>query len=154
MKKYIFLILGFFIWCDALSQGTPKFELLSTRNTGSTFSKSINARTYTITTIDTTLAMQTVDWKTNVLCLQTLDTATILISYQLSTNGTNWFAKVLQDSLQNKTTTGTVKTTDFSSIVLGSPFIRFIFAFDVKSFSWTNGVGTKTYTAGLMRRTN
>lgn len=103
-------------------------------------------RTYTTVLADTTEVLNCGDFTSVYVVLQSLDTATILVKYALSVDGKNFPAYQTIDSLQVKASTGTVKSVNFTTTAGGAKFVRFILAFDTKSFSWTN-LAAKKYSA-------
>lgn len=107
----------------------------------------------TSTLVDTTMGYDVSGFKTLYLTLTANDTCTVLIYYQVSVDGQNWANNYtsagaisnLQDSLKVKANSYGSKSIDFTSVVLGHPFVRWIFAVDVKAYAL--GVPTPKYWA-------
>lgn len=142
MKRLLFLLL-----LPILVYGqTNKSDYFYTNNgAGGSYTTKISARAYTGTTDDTTGAIGTQDYGTFQFTLSTLDSATILIYYQLSQNGTSWSTRTLLDSLNSGTQATGFKTLDFTGYVLGAWFVRFEFVFSV--LARPVGTTSATYTA-------
>ena len=144
MKKLLILLLP----VVALAQ-VPKDNqawLVSTNN-----GTIISGRTFTSIT-DTTEAFNIIQHKTVYVSLAVLDTATILIDYALSLDGSNYTAFTLKDSLQGQPANNMafVKSVDFTSTALGAGFIKFRFRSSANAFAL--GTTTPTYTATVTRK--
>ena len=152
-KKLIFLLLGFFIWQSALSQGikpgnytaTNPSTFLQLALTGPTNVSAINGRTYTASTVDTTQWYQVSNFKTLYISLQSKDSCTLLVNYQLSLDGTNVGVSTLIDSLSTAVNAGAVKVMDHTAQILGSTFVRWIFT--GSALARPEGTTSNTYTA-------
>ena len=152
-RKLIFLLLGFFIWGSALGQGikpgnyaetNPSTFLNLNMNQGNTVS-AINARTYTASTVDTTAFYQVANFKTLYISLQSKDSCTLLVNYQLSLDGTTLGVSTLIDSLSTAVNAGAVKVMDHTAQILGASFVRWIFT--GSALARPEGTTTNTYTA-------
>jgi len=153
MRKLIFLLMGFFIWNSALSQITGSQQSTNNiapivklnMNDGNNVAK-IQGRAYTATTSDTTEWLYLANFKNVFLTLQSKDTCTLLINYQLSADGATLGVSTLLDSLSVRNTAGGVKSLNFSTTSLGTPYGRFILSGSSKAFAQGTAVDA-TYTA-------
>jgi hypothetical protein len=108
----------------------------------------------TSTLTDTTMGYETTNFKTLLVSVVVNDTCTILVSYQLSTDGVTWGVpsttagaqgtNAPYDSVKCKINANVVKTIDFTSVAT-SRYIRWIFAVDVKAY--VLGVPSPKYSA-------
>ena len=78
----------------------------------------------------TTTAVDIGNAKSVYFAISAEDTGVVLISYQLSVDGTNYGAATLKDSLVSVpgTAAATLKVVDFSTIATGGSFIKFVLA--------------------------
>lgn len=129
MKKIILLTMVCMVWLNAQNAFTDymvKYSALAV-NDGIKLSN----RTYALgTTVDTTYAQDIRRYSSFVVGLQTTDTASITIAYQLSVDGTNWTAATSIDSLRQATATPVTKAYTATTVALGMSYIRFIFTFN------------------------
>lgn len=150
MKKLIFAL--FLLPIVAFSQSVNKSEnILRKDSTSVNKSKtSIINRTYTSSTIDTSVVYNAVDWKNIYVAVQSKDSARIHIKYQLSSDGSTFGLLTTKDSLSTTQAAGDLKTVDLTSTILGSPYFRLIFDCTVAGVA--QGTTTNTYTAVLTRK--
>lgn len=128
MKKILYLLL----FPILVFGQTNRSDYFYTNNgAGGGYTTKISARAYTATTDDTTSAIGTQDYGTFQFTLSSLDSATILIYYQLSQNGTSWSTRTLLDSLNSGSQGTGFITKDFTGYVLGAWFVRFEFVFSI-----------------------
>lgn len=85
----------------------------------------VRDRAFTSSTTDTTEAINLAQYKTVLYTLQSLDSASVIISYALSLDGSNWTSFTVQDSLKQNADGSVVKSIDFTSLALGAKYIRF-----------------------------
>jgi hypothetical protein len=93
--------------------------------------------------IDTTQAFGPVDFAAVFVNVQSKDSASILIKYQLSSDGVTWGALTTLDSLS--TAAGDFKSVNLTASLLGAYRARLIFTIQ----DYRLGTSTATYTAGL-----
>lgn len=122
---------------------------------GTTLSNSdIRKASFTVNTVDTTEAIQIGDYKTILLNLQSFDSATILIKYQLALDTvsftTGWSTLTTIDSLTQSADGSVIKSKDLTSTVLGAKFVRFVFDFD--NVSGYLGSTSPKYSATILLR--
>ncbi len=143
MKKIIFAVIGFFVWQTALAQSSVDASVLKTRN-----AVTIVNRTYTNSTSDTTFWLNSLAYKKIWLNIQSKDSARLVIAYRVSFDTTTAPAFTTYDSLITTDNGGGSKTTDYTSILGGFPFIQWRFA---TSGAAGSGTTSNTYTAGYKR---
>lgn len=103
-------------------------------------------RTFTSLSIDTAQGIPTYDTGALWLIVTSKDSASILISYQLSNDGLVWTAPRLVDSLKmTNQTQPVVKSLNLSAPADSAAFIRPILEFSAKAFA--KGTTTPTYSA-------
>jgi hypothetical protein len=83
-------------------------------------------RTYTAAKLDTTEAIGCLPWVNTYVNLQTKDSASIHIKYQLSIDGVTWGVLTTIDSLSTASNTGAFKSVSMGATILGANYIRFI----------------------------
>ena len=105
----------------------------------------ITGRAFTGSTTDTTEVLALKDHGTIFVTVQTQDSATVIIAYALSNDGTNFTAFTTKDSLSNSTTGNGVKSVDFSATTLGGSYVKFRFTFSAAAFAV--GTTSATYNA-------
>ena len=148
MRKLIFLLMGFFIWQSALSQYTNEDRIIALNmNEGNNVAK-IQNRTYTATTVDTTEWLHLANLANVYLTLQSKDSCTLLIRYQLSVDRVALGLSTLLDSLSTSAAAGNAKSLNIGTTSLGAPFIRFFLAGSALAFP--EGTTTNTYTAKML----
>jgi len=145
MRKLIFLLMGFFIWQSALSQYTNEDRYIALNmNLGNNVAK-IQNRTYTASTVDTTEWLDIANLANVYLTLQSKDSCTLLINYQLSIDRVALGVSTLIDSLSSSAAAGNLKSLNALTTAIGSPYVRYIFTGSAKAFP--EGTTTNTYTA-------
>lgn len=86
-----------------------------------------------------------VNYKTVYLNLMSLDSASILIDYAVSDDGTNYNAYAAKDSLSHSTAGANgFKSVDFTSTTLGAAYVRF--RFRTSALAFPLGTTTPTFT--------
>jgi len=110
----------------------------------------IHGRSYTGSTLDTTQAIPVFRGTSLHLYLSAKDSATVLVSYQLSDDGNSWTTKTASDSLVTLSDTYGLKSINFSTIALTARFIRFHLDFDTVVSA--AGTTTPTYSASYAIR--
>ena len=113
----------------------------------------IKGRAYATALGDTTQILSLVDHKTVYVNVQSLDSATIRISYALSDDAANWTAFTLKDSLATATNTGSLKTIDLTSTLLGARYVRFLFSASA-TIAIAQGTSSATYHASYVLKKN
>jgi hypothetical protein len=147
MKKVLMFVV---MSCALFAQSSNKREAIIRKDTAGIYAVELTTRTYTSSTIDTSIAYAMTDYKNTFVTVQSLDSARCRISYQLSADGTNWGVATTKDSLATATATGDLKTVDVTTQIAGSPFARFIFDFTITGTP--QGTITNTYDAVLTRK--
>lgn len=148
MRKLIFLLMGFFIWQSALSQYTNEDRYIALNmNEGNNTAK-IQNRTYTASTVDTTEWLHLANLANVYLTLQSKDSCTLLINYQLSVDRVALGTSTLLDSLSTASNAGNAKTLNFGTTSLGAPYARFIFT--GSALARPEGTTSNTYTAKML----
>lgn len=146
--KTIFLLL--IVTRVGYSQVSNDRQTIQRKDTTGIYSQLLSARTYTASTLDTSIAYATSDYKNTYVTVQSKDSARCHVKYQLSVDGTTWGVSATKDSLSTTTDGGDLKSMDFTAQILGSPYVRYIFDFTVSGVP--QGTTTNTYTAILTRR--
>lgn len=100
----------------------------------------ITERTWLFGQIDTTSAIDLGGFGNALPAIQTTDTVSVIIKYQLSQNGTDWTAITTLDSSRQTSATSAVWSSNITTTVLGKRYIRFTF-----SFTKSNVYGSTTY---------
>jgi hypothetical protein len=93
----------------------------------------LSNRAYTSSTNDTTYAVDIRKYSSVNLTLQTTDSATILIKYRLSLDGTNWTTLTTIDSLVQSADGVAIKNYTASTVALGCSYVQFALAFSALS---------------------
>jgi len=139
MKKV--LVVGL-LCITALTQAQNQYNINGIFNDNN--SASLAGAAFVAATIDTTEALYVPNFKTLYVNVFAADSCTILIKYQLSSDGSNWTAVATKDSLSHGADGYGFKSVDFTSTVLGAQYVRFHFDFDVNAFAI--GSTSATYT--------
>lgn len=142
MKK-IFIVL-LLLPIIAVSQMSNANNPMIKSKVASKEGKYIAGRAFTSTTCDTTYSQDIRKWSSIYVTVQTLDSATVLIKYQLSLDGSNWGTLTTKDSLQQISDGVMIKNVDFSNVAQGAGYIRFVFQFS--NYSGYLGSTTPYYT--------
>ncbi len=124
----------------AVAQDRNVSSLISTNN-----SVAIWGRSYASGVTDTTAAFEVSQFKTLYVNVESLDSATILIDYALSIDGSNYSAFAVKDSLSHGAAGNGVKSVDFTSTVLGFPYVKF--RFRTSALAFPLGTTSPTYYA-------
>ena len=152
MKKFLLVALAL-VSTTAFAQQGPTNDFLIKRATGPAALTVISGKAYTTSTSDTTMAYACSDWKSFFVTVQSRDSASILIKYQISADSgggsaINWSAIATKDSLSTTNNAGDAKSVDVSGQILGAKWVRFIFAGNSGA---TQGTTTNTYEAIFKR---
>lgn len=112
----------------------------------------ISGRAYTTSTIDTSIAYPCKDWKSFYVTVQSKDSASCIIKYQISIDSggataPTWSAIATKDTLTTVEDGGSVKPVDLTDQVLGATWVRVILDFT----SGDQGVTSATYSATIKR---
>ena len=152
MKKLFFLIL---ISTSVYAQQNATLDYLTRKTYPQSYSSFslISGRSYSASRLDTTIAYPCADWKSFYVTVQSKDSASCIIRYQISADSggvstMSWSASAIKDSLSTTNNAGDVKSADVSGQVLGAKWVRFIFDFTSGA---TQGSTTNTYSATLKR---
>ena len=155
MKKFLSIFsLAILATATAFSQQAASNEFVVRRATGPVATSVISGRAYTGSSIDTSIAYPCTDWKSFFVTVQSKDSASCLIKYQISADsGTgytamNWSAIATKDSLATTSNTGSAKSVDVSGQILGARWVRFIFDFTSGTLQGTDAA---TYEAIFKR---
>ena len=154
MKKLIFLLLLTFGVASGQhilspSGNTNVNGFLSRLNGGPDTSYTIiKGRTFTGGVTDTTIILSTVQHKTLYVSVTAKDSGTFLISYSVSNDGSNFTAFVTKDSLSHNADGVGAKSVDFTSTILGYPYVRFRIVSSVLAFAY--GTTSPTYSASYL----
>ena len=105
----------------------------------------LSARAYTSSTNDTTYAVDIRKYSSINVTLQTTDSATILIKYRTSLDGTNWTALTTIDSLVQSSDVSVIKNYTASTVAIGCSYVQFAFQFS--ALSRPLGTTTPAYSA-------
>jgi hypothetical protein len=127
---------------DGLTTNTSYLKIRSTISGKNNVT--IKARSYTSATCDTTWAYDVSGYSSMSITVQTQDSATILIKYQLANDTSYWFDLTTIDSLKSGNSGNRIKL-DFSKFVAGTKYIRFVFEFSAKAYAM--GTSSPTYSA-------
>jgi hypothetical protein len=136
MKKILFLVL---FPCMALSQSYRNDIFYPEEINGT----AILNQAYASAQLDTTQAIKCSEFAGHFVSVQSKDSASIHIKYQLSVDGVTWSLLATQDSLSTASNTGDIKTLNMTSVVNGSNFVRYVF----NQTAFRVGTSTATYTA-------
>ena len=82
-------------------------------------------RTGSASTVDTLQAIYIAHVKTVYFNLMAAETSTVLIDYATSLDGYHYTAFAVKDSLSHKADGYGIKTVDFTSTLLGAPWVKF-----------------------------
>lgn len=149
MKTLLLLLFPVVLLAQTRPVDSPRnqTQFLKTNN-----AVTINARSFTSSTSDTTEVLNTVDQKTLYLNVQADDTTTVLIYYALSVDGTTFTSYTLKDSLSAKpaNATSSVKSVDLTSTILGARYVKYILKHSALAYAL--GVTTPTYTASFTHK--
>ncbi len=107
----------------------------------------IRAKAFTSATSDTTEVLRLVDFKTAYFNVQVQDSATVLIYYALSDDGSNFPTFTLKDSLTNSSTGSGFKSLDLTATTLGARYLKMRWTFSALAFPL--GTTTATYSASF-----
>ena len=105
----------------------------------------ITGRAFTGSTTDTTEVLALKDHGTIFVTVQTQDSATVIIAYALSNDGTNFSTFVTKDSLSFSAAGNGFKSVDLSATTLGATYAKFRFSFSAAAFPL--GTDSATYNA-------
>ena len=143
MKK-IFLLL--FLPCVMFGQSniSNKVEYAKTFRLGT----QILNLAYVANQSDTSQIVKCSDYTSTFVTVQSKDSASIHIKYQLSVDGVTWGTLNTQDSLSTASNTGDVKSLNMSTIALGANYIRYVF----NQTAFRVGTSSATYTALIVNR--
>lgn len=144
--KFFLLAVMILLSAPAFGQSSSNTIVPLTTNGGT---RIVN-KTYAVTTNDTTDSFDLRNYKTPYLTIQTQDSAVFNLKYQLSTDNSHWGVLTLYDSLVTASNTGNVKSWDLSSVILGSPWVRFSLSIhDTTGGQARPGVSSAKYSAYL-----
>lgn len=102
-------------------------------------------KAYAAATLDTTQTVDASYFKEAWLTVQSKDSGSILISYQLSLDGVTWGVATLYDSLSTASNAGAARLTNLSTVAAGAPYFRLIL--DPNVFNL--GFSSATYSARI-----
>jgi len=153
MKRFLFLLL-FLIPIGLTAQTNSDYRnqdriLVLNMNEGNTVDLLYNYA-YTASTVDTTEWVNLANFANAYLTLQSKDSCTLLINYQLSVDGVALGVSTLLDSLSTASDAGALKTLNFGTTALGATYGRFIFTGSAQAFP--EGTTSATYTAKVLLR--
>lgn len=124
----------------------PRTRLSSTATVSGS---STTGKPYTGSTVDTLMATGLSEYSATYLNIQSQDSASLTIKYQLSLDATHWGALTTADSLSTASNTGDVKSIHVDTFALGVPFIRFIIS---QNPSYRLGKSSAYYTTDIVHK--
>ena len=126
--KTIILFLTIFIWTSLVQSQTITYQNDNGYCVGITNGAQFLNRAYTVhAQTDTTQAIGLFNIARHYISIQSKDSASIIIKYQLSVDGVTWGVLNTQDSLSTASNIGDVETLNMTTEVLGARYVRYIF---------------------------
>ena len=138
MKRILFLALILPVLASAQFPVTFKTIMSGSSTQGA----EMKGKTFTFGSTDTTQPQNISASSVVHLGLQTTDTVSVIIKYQLSMDGQNWTSVVTLDSSRQTSSGTAVKALNLSTATLGMFYIRYLF-----QFTKSNVYGSTTYSS-------